>query len=151
MSVSHPQQLMDVLGALERCLETPIVPGELELWLDEARSATQQAEALLEFELNQRHPEILADIEQQDAELSPRVDQLRAGDCISRDLLRELQNRLSRLSRTPGLTPDERRGDDEVAAVIETGLRFIIHARTQEVSLETWLAESFERDRGTVD
>ena len=144
--------MREVLAVLERCLETPIVPGELELWLKESRAAAEQAQTLLLQELNERHPELLAEIEENCPELAPHLERIRAGDRSSSEMLRFLQGRLLALTlRFQNGEPDEQRADGDLGAVIVAGLRFVIHARTQEVAIETWLTESLGRDHGTVD
>lgn len=142
----------EVLAVLERCLETPIVPGELELWLKETRAAAEQAQTSLSQELNERHPDVLAEIEENCPELAPHLEQIRAGDRSSSEMLRCLQGRLLALAlRFRNGEPDEQSGDGDLGAAIVAGLQFVIHARTQEVAIETWLTESLERDHGTVD
>jgi hypothetical protein len=146
------EQFQAALAKLEKCLETPLVPGELELWVQQTKTAAQDVADLLDRQINDVHREQLAEIEQQDLELLSRVDELRQGDEQTRVLLRALQDRLIGLaSRAARVEPDEKQAEGDLAAVVDMGLKFVIHARTQETALETWLAESFERDRGTVD
>ena len=152
MDRTQTQEFPAALARLEKCLETPVVPGELDLWAHETQRAADQVAALLEVQLHDRHPEVFAEIEQQDSDLMTRVEELRQGDQQSCELLHAFQERLNHLvARADRIEPDEKRGADDQAAIVESGLKFVIQARTQETALETWLMEAVARDRGTGD
>lgn len=150
--MEQTQAFQDALAALEKALETPLVPGELESWVQETQGAADEAARLLDRQIEVVHRDVLAEIEEQDAGLEARVEEVRQGDRTSRELLRTFQGRLGDLAaRVEQIEPDEKQAEGAIVAVVEIGLKFVIHARTQETALETWLLEAFDRDTGTVD
>lgn len=87
-----------------------------------------------------------------DQEMFKRVELLRQEDqAIAAELdgLGELIERL-RL-KTPVAEPNEARTDKEREALAERGLAFVMRLRKQEVAIDTWFGEAFNRDRGSGD
>jgi hypothetical protein len=81
-----------------------------------------------------------------------RVTELEQSDSLTREKQEAFGNLLHNLAgRAARLEPDEARLDDRIDKLIETGLNFILHTRTQEVALDYWLLEAMDRDRGVGD
>lgn len=140
------------LSMLEACLETPFVPGELESWVHGARSAINRVGPLLRRQIDEVHAPQLKQIAVEDPGLLSRADDLREGDVQSLAKLEELSRTFETLDTIVAqIEPDETKLKAQLADVVKDGLTFVIHVRTQEVALRTWLQEAFDRDRGTVD
>jgi hypothetical protein len=89
---------------------------------------------------------------EEDLELLPQIERLKAEDeAIERERER-IGNMVERdAQHVPKLEPDEAKAQKHVQNLIDEGLAFVMRVRKQEVALETWLVEAFNRDRGTAD
>ncbi|HUG91577.1 MAG TPA: hypothetical protein VML55_12115 [Planctomycetaceae bacterium] len=140
------------LRELETCLETPFVPGELERWMDEVRSAWERLSPGFVDRFEREQPRICEQIAEDEPELLERVEELRVHNGQVLAWHRDLDRRLAWLGeRAARVEPDEKRLDDELEGLVQDGLQFVIEARTQEVSLRTWLLEAYQRETGPVD
>jgi hypothetical protein len=147
--INHQKDFRDALQSLETCLETPRVSGELERWFVDVQRNVELISKLLAKQLDRQHPPRLRQIAVEDPELNAQVARLKSGDDESREQfvrLREWTDRLAK--KAPKVEPDEERIEEDVVEFIAFGLAFIIHARKQEIALETWLHESLYRDTG---
>jgi hypothetical protein len=120
--------------------------------MNEVQHAWHEASRHIEHNLSQLHPQQFDEIAQQDQELFPQIEQLKAEDeAIAADLTR-ISNMVARdAEHVPKLEPDEGKAQKHVQNLIDAGLAFIIRVRKQEVAVETWLVEAFNRDRGAGD
>jgi hypothetical protein len=151
MAESNPQ-LAAALQVLEQRLETPVVPGELVSWSEEAAAAVEAAGKLLRDHLDNHHPRQFQEILRQDKGLATRVEQLQQNDVELLQHLTEVRRIAGELRASSGrVEPDERLAADAHAALVEKGLQWVIAARTQEAAISTWYVEAFDRDRGDVD
>jgi hypothetical protein len=145
-------ELKSALTVLETSLSTPIVSGELAAWVDEVRKTWQQASARIHEAVTRLHPRQYDEIAEQDLELLPQVERLKLEDeAIERDRQRIGQMIERDAQHVPKLEPDEGKAQKHVQNLIDDGLAFITRVRKQEVAVETWLVEAFNRDRGTAD
>jgi hypothetical protein len=145
-------ELMKSLAVLEKCLETPLVPGDLEAWAENARTSLQDVDRHVRNVIRNEHASVLKQIESEDAELQGRVDELRAGDQACLDELQTLTRTFASLDElAAAIEPDETKLKEQLDELVKQGLAFVIQVRTQVVSVRTWLQEAFDRDRGTVD
>lgn len=145
--------ILVALEKFERALETPVVPGELTAWTDDAKGLCDKIGELLQKYVVQKHAELFSRILKEDIELGHRIENLRE---IDSRLLQvdfpSLNQKLGNLAaRVPAVQPNESRLSTFVEEVVKEGLAFVIAARTQETAIETWLMEAFTRDRGTGD
>jgi hypothetical protein len=144
--------LKSALSALETSLATPLVSGELSDWLEAITNSWKTASAALQPYLEHEHRSQLEQIGNADPEMLPRVEQLQAEDCA---IERDRQSFDHALSRTaahlPKLEPDEEKAQQHVKKLIDEGLAFVTRVRKQEVALQTWFVEAFNRDRGAGD
>ncbi len=150
--VTTESELKTALAAIEKALTTPIVSGELALWLEELKKSWEEASAQVHFNVKHRHPRQYEQIGEADLELLPRIDLLKAEDEAIEQQREEINQAIARAAQhVPKLEPDEGKAQKHVQSLIDDGLAFIIRVRKQEVALQTWLVEAFNRDRGAVD
>ncbi len=151
MADSNPQ-LTTALESLEKRLETPIVPGELSSWVDQAVSALDEVSQLLKRHITENHPKQLNEILVQDKGLAARVEQLQEADVALVEQLVEVRRIADVLrANSERLEPDEAPAEDLNQALVDQGLQLIIEIRKQESAISTWYLEAFHRDRGVVD
>lgn len=140
------------LKRLTICLQTPLVPGEMEAWVAAVREACDDAGALLRHRIEFVHPAEYAQIVKEDPELFRQVDQMKEGDRQSLEQLEAFAGRLGQLGQAaPRCEPDEQRLDKTLSTLIDNGLALVMHAQKQEVARRTWLVEAFNRERGVGD
>jgi hypothetical protein len=146
------QKLTDALATLEKCLETPFVPGELERWFHAVETGVAEVRGHLRPVFERTHRAVLEEIFQEDPGLEHRIEQLRREDAEALEQFERFSDKSRRLAAVARrVEPDEARIKDECYTLVEEGLAFVISARKQEVALRTWLIEALERDRGVVD
>ncbi len=145
-------KFLDALARLEWCLETPVIPGEMERWTTNVEEAFNQVEPLLVDEIENQHPKKMKQISKEDPGLLHRVDSLKEQDQVLLKDLEQLRTKLDQLSnKAEAVEPDEARIEDKIGKFVDSGIAFIIASRKQEVAIDTWLMEALERDRGIVD
>jgi hypothetical protein len=98
------------------------------------------------------HPRQFEEIAEQDQELLPQIERLKAED----EAIQCEHERIGQLvardaQHVPKLEPDEGKAQKHVQNLIDEGIAFITRVRKQEVAVETWLVEAFNRDRGAGD
>jgi len=146
------KKLGDALAKVEAAVETPFVPGELERWMDAVEEAFLTLEPVLEKQLNQIHPDIYDDIQQEDPGLLPRVELMQSQDQEIKRADNEIKQKLPILRNAiTNIEPDEAIIKRTLESFVDETLEFVITIRKQEQSLRTWTMEAFNRDRGTVD
>ena len=140
------------LQKLETNLETPVVPGDLSSWISNLRGSIDTVGRLLHDVVVDSHEQCFRQIQEQDPELSPRVQQLRNED---QELLRDFEavaGAISNLEKQNGdRVANQADSDDKIAEIVQLGLAFVIRTRTLETTLSTWHMEAFQRDRGVGD
>jgi hypothetical protein len=147
-----PEEVLNAVGHLATCLETPQVPGELEHWMATVRQAADGAGQLLRRRLATVHKTDYAEIAAADPGLLHRVEQMKTEDARSLELLDALGKRIEVLDdKVRRVEPNELAIADELQGLVDQGLAFVIQVQKQEVARRTWLQEAFNRDRGVVD
>jgi hypothetical protein len=144
--------LKTTLDAFEVSLNTPVVSGELADWLEHLGVAWSKLAGHVRHHVEQTHADQFAQIEQQDPELLPKVEQLHTED----NAILEECDALDRMVATttthaPKLEPDEEKAQQHTKALVDAGIALVTRVRRQEVALQTWYVEAFNRDRGAVD
>ena len=140
------------LAAFETSLATPIVSGELAEWIEAVQKTWTEASAQLHYQVKHRHPQQYEQISKEDPELLPRVEQLQAEDRAIEEEREKLSHTVSRTTQhAPKLEPDEGKAQQHTKKLVDEGMAFIARVRKQEVAIETWFVEAFNRDRGAVD
>lgn len=145
-------ELRDSLAAFETCLEMPLVPGQFEVWLADARSALARVGTILPEHIRRDHRPQIEEIADEDKELFARVETLRSTDRKTLERLNWFYEWGARLADRTALTePDEGKLEEEFAEFIKQGLEFVIHVRKQELAVTTWLNEALNRENGPGD
>lgn len=146
------QALHAALDKLEASVETPLVPGEAERWIESVEADYQVARSCVLDAIGERHPEQYTTIWQEDEGLARRIEQLREEDTAIREAAESLGRHVSGMkSAIAKVEPDEAKLQSALEALVAEALRFIIRVRTLEQAIRTWVMEAFNRDRGTVD
>jgi hypothetical protein len=150
--LQHDQEVRDALEELELSLGTPLVPGEMESWIQSLEAALGATGDVLQRQIAVTHKQQYAEILEQDPGLQPRIDQLQTADEQTLRMLNALRERVEGIApQVAAHEPDERRVETGLQQIADQGLELVVHARRQETAVTTWFTESFNRDRGTVD
>ena len=149
---STESALKTALAAFETSVSTPIVSGELAAWVDEVQRVWQEASAQIHYCVKHLHARQYDQMAKEDLELLPRIELLKAED----EAIEQLREHVSQLiardaQHVPKLEPDEGKAQKHVQSLVDEALAFITRVRKQEVAVQTWLVEAFNRDRGTGD
>jgi chromosome segregation ATPase len=144
--------LKTALAAFETSLLTPRVSGELVTWLEQVQKTWEEASAQVHYRLKHVHPRQYDEISKQNSELLPRTDQLRAEAGAIEDERAQLAESIGRLAQqVPKLEPDEEAAQMCIKSIVDQGTAFLTQVRKQEVAVQTWYIEAFNRDCGSVD
>lgn len=144
--------LRAALDEFETSLAIPVVSGELDAWSQQVRAAWAKVSAQVQRHLTQLHPKQLKQIGQEDPELLTQVDNMQAEDAAleeGRVCLDGIIERLARLA--PKVEPDERKFHEYQAQLQKDGVDFLSRVKKQQVAMQTWFQEAFNRDRGVAD
>jgi uncharacterized coiled-coil DUF342 family protein len=148
---SH-DDLKAVLTEFETSLLTPTISGELASWLEEVQKTWEEASAQIHFHVKHLHPRQYDEISKQDPELLPRIDQLRAEDEVIEQQRAQLAQSIGRVGQHAlKMEPDEEKAQKHIKVIVDVGTAFLIQVRKQEVAVQTWYVEAFNRDGGAVD
>jgi hypothetical protein len=160
LKMSATEKTVDDLRArlmsLEQLLESPIVPGEMrvrfENVVDEFKCLSQ------EFITHRRisHEPQFNQIEEADAAMLARVDQLQEEDEYISDEIERLMCSFADLAKAVQMLEELPQNDEAdlagaVPALIGDALTLVIRIRMQENAIATWFVEAFQRDRGVAD
>jgi hypothetical protein len=149
---TYESDLKTALASLETRLSTPVVSGELADWMGEVQKAWADASHQIEVSLLRLHPGQYEQIAQQDQEMFPQIEKLKAEDEAIASERERIGNMVQRdAQHVPKLEPDEGKAKKHVQNLVDEGLAFVTRVRKQEVAIETWLIEAFNRDRGGGD
>ncbi|MFO0788248.1 MAG: hypothetical protein U0805_02255 [Pirellulales bacterium] len=145
-------ELKTALDAFEKALLTPIIAGDLGVWFEHLQLTANEAADKLNRELTQFHTEEYDEIGNQDPELLSQIDRLKEEDCAILEAFEKFRQTLTRAAeQSPKLEPDEDKATRLTRALINEGVMLLARIRKQELTLQTWYAEAFTRDRGPVD
>jgi hypothetical protein len=141
--------LKDALTSLETTLATPVISGELADWIKGVQKAWTEASGQIHYSVKHSHPRQFEEIGSADPELLPRIEQLQAEDtAIEEDRERFATSIKRSTEHIPKLEPDEGKAQQHTKKLVDEGMAFITRVRTQEVAIQTWFVEAFNRDRG---
>ena len=145
------QQFEEGLSALEQYLETPLVPGELEEWLQMVRNSFAQFTPILQEQIQQVHQANYDEIAEEDPELLRQVTTMQEEDEAIAAKRAEIDEWLKSLETRFQGGASETDLKEDLNQFVTKSLMFVIRVRKQEVTVRTWLMEAFLRDRGPVD
>jgi hypothetical protein len=155
MKPHQPDQAGDLkesLTRLEQTLETPIVPGELRPWLEDALQAFLNAGYLYRREVEETHRELFDKLCHHDMALAVRVEQMKDSDA---ELLANWNRLDTKLVRLCDAVLESEHQDAELperaTEFSDQAIKLIIDVRKHEAKLVTWYLESLNRDRGLGD
>jgi len=177
---TQQEQIEESLKEFEERVSVPLVPGELESWLDEVKTAWQSLWPQLQVQTQYIHAKEFAQIAEEDPELSCRVREMREEDTgimaqsdEVADQIKYIETRLEggmaepdldEKKLQPGTTePKPNVGDFNDEGAMETALKqnvdqlvtaslaLVSRIRKQEVAVRTWLVEAYTRDKGVMD
>lgn len=148
----NPDKFQQSLKQLAVSLETPVVPGELEIWIAELRKSAQSFGTFLHLEVATGHNGRTAEIAKVDPEMHRDVEQLNKTDREILEQFAAFSSHIDHLAkRVPRVGPNEAAVTDELKTLVDEGLAFIIHMKKQEIAIRTSVQEAFNRDRGVGD
>ncbi len=150
---SNPQnELRMALADFETDLMTPIVSGELGTWIEEVEEGWAETSAQIHYYVKHLHPRQYEEIASQDPALLPRIELLKAEDEAIEQLREQIATTVKRVAEhVPKLEPDEEKAQKHTQTLIDDGTAFLARVRKQEIAVQTWYVEAFNRDRGAVD
>jgi hypothetical protein len=144
--------LRAALMSFETSVATPIVSGELPDWVDKLRKSWLEASAQVHYHAKHLHPRQYQEISNEDPALFQQIELLKAeDDAIERDREKLTQSVTRIAELVPKLEPDEGKANRHIQTLIDEALAFVIRARKQEVAVQTWFVEAFNRERGGGD
>jgi hypothetical protein len=144
--------LRNALAAFETSVATPIVSGELPDWTEKVQKAWSDASAQIHYHLKHLHPRQYQEISKEDPALFQQVELLKTEDqAIEHDREKLNQRVMSVATHAPKLEPDEGKANNHVQNLIDEAMAFVMRARKQEVAVQTWYVEAFNRERGGGD
>jgi hypothetical protein len=145
-------ELREALTSFETSVATPIVSGELPDWTDKVQKAWQNVSAQVHYHVTHLHPRQFQEISNEDPALFQQVELLKAEDDAIEQEREKLNQSVTRVAtHVPKLEPDEGKANNRVQDLIDEAMGFIVRARKQEVAVQTWYVEAFNRERGGGD
>ena len=152
MQANTETALRDALTAFETSVTSPVISGELSDWMEKVKKSWSQASSQITRHVRQLHPQQYHEISEADAALFHQVELLSAEDeAIAQDL-EKLGQTVSRMAEhLPKLEPDEAKAQPHIQKLAEEGIALVTRVRKQEVAVQTWFAEAFNRERGGGD
>jgi hypothetical protein len=140
------------LRRLETALESPVIPGEFDLWMQRVNAQATGAERLLRTLVVPEYMALFQEMERKDSELIPRVASLR-------DDLAQIDASAKAFVRTVATVApqasDREHGEASVRQlaqhVTQEGLDWVIAMRKHALAVATWFTEAGLRDRGIQD
>lgn len=142
----------NALESLAVSLATPVISGRLSNWVDSVDGSLRNF--LLRW-LERRdvvYQQLLEQIGNEDSDLLPRVDSLRNENAEITAMGQEVaQLAADIVSRIPHLEPSDSSLTSSVEQLSSTGLDWLARVRKQDVAMQTWQNEAFNRDRGVGD
>jgi hypothetical protein len=145
-------ELREALASFETSVATPIVSGELPDWADKVQKAWSEASAQVHYHVKHHHPRQFQEISNEDPALFQQVELLKAEDEALEQQREKLNQSVTRVaSNVPKVEPDEGKANHQVQTLIDEALAFVVRARKQEVAVQTWYVEAFNRERGGGD
>jgi hypothetical protein len=152
IQTSPETALRDALTAFEISVTTPVVSGELSDWIDKVKKCWSPAAERMRQEIKDNHPQVFGEIAETDAALLRQVELLKTEDEAIASDLAELDQTMSRLvEHLPKMEPDEAKAQPHIQKLVEKSVALVTRVRKQDVALQTWFAEAFNRERGGGD
>lgn len=144
--------LKEGMTRLETALITPLIAGELDSWVKNARqAATDLAPKLKRFIKTVLRSEY-DEIAKTDTELLRRVQQMvRDDEKLIADFESFHHDLDSLAERVPLVKGDEAKTNEHRARVETKGTALVLAIKKHQAAADTWLAEALNRDNGVGD
>jgi hypothetical protein len=144
--------LRAALAALETSVTAPVVSGDMADWAEKVGKSWTEASTQVHFQLKHSHPRQFEEIASADAALLRQVELMCTEDEAIEADREELSQTISRMTQhIPKMEPDEAKARPHIEALMDQAVSFIARVRKQEVAIQTWFAEAFNRERGGGD
>jgi hypothetical protein len=144
--------LRDALASFETSVTTPVISGELSDWMEKLRKSWSAASMQMKVHAQALHPGQYEEIAAADAALLRQVELLKAEDeAIEKDRQKFDQTIVRMAEHLPKLEPDEAKAQPHIQSMMDQGIALVTRVRKQEVAVQTWFAEAFNRERGGGD
>jgi len=145
-------ELRNALTAFETSVTTPIVSGELANWMQDVQATWSAASTQVHNHINDLHPRQYQEISQEDPSLFQQIELLKAEDEAIERERDKLNRQIAQVAQQiPNLEPDEAKARRHVKHLIDGGVVLVARVRKQEVAVQTWFVEAFDRERGGGD
>jgi hypothetical protein len=145
-------ELKPALSQFETDLMRPIVSGELAAWIEVVKKSWTETSAQVHYQVKHLHPRQYDEMGKQDPELLPRIDLLTAEDNAIEEEREHFALAVARVvGHAAAMEPDEEKAEKHIKQLVDDGIAFLTRVRKQEVAVQTWYIEAFDRDRGAVD
>jgi hypothetical protein len=153
MDQSIPQNdLRAALTSFETNLVTPVVSGELADWIEKMKKSWSTASASVHYHTKHLHPRQYEEISQADPALFQQIELLKAEDEVIEQEREKINQAVTRVAQhVPKMEPDEAKAQPHVEGLMNDGTSFVTRVRKQEVAVQTWFSEAFNRERGGGD
>jgi hypothetical protein len=152
MQANSETALRDALTAFETSVTTPVVSGELSDWIEKVKKAWSAASSHISEHSRHLHPEQYQEISEADAALFRQVELLKAEDEAIEHDREKLNQTVSHMAEhLPKFEPDEAKAQPHIKNLMDQGVALVTRVRKQEVAVQTWFAEAFNRERGGGD
>jgi hypothetical protein len=152
-NATNPEsELRSALTAFETSVATPVVSGELPDWVENVQKTWAEASNQVQRHLSELHPRQYQQISQEDPALFHQIEKMKAEDEALKATCSKLDQLVRRVAQhVPGVEPDEGKADSILKSLIDDSLSFVTRVRKQEVAVQTWFVEAFNRERGGGD
>jgi hypothetical protein len=150
--MAQDNEFRSALAAFETSVTSPVVSGDLVDWTEKVAKSWSEASTCIHFQLKHSHPRQFEEIANADAALLRQVELLRSEDEAIESEREKLSQTVSRIAQhIPKMEPDEAKAQPHIQALMDQAVTFVSRLRKQEVALQTWFAEAFNRERGGGD
>lgn len=149
---TEESHFLELVQKLEGCLETPIVPGELEPWFVALQGAISDLAPVLRHHVGETHRQQCSEITREDSEMHARVRQLKQESHEVLEAFDKLETQASQFSkRASAMEPGELAAKGVLQLFVDEALWLVVRIRKQELAIRTWFLEAFNRERGPGD
>jgi hypothetical protein len=150
--MAQDNELRSALAAFETSVTSPVVSGDLVDWTEKVAKSWNEASTRIHFQLKHSHPRQFEEIANADAALLRQVELMRSEDEAIEADREKLSQTVSRIAHhVPKMEPDEAKAQPHIHALLDQAIPLIARVRKQEVTVQTWFAEAFNRERGGGD
>lgn len=151
-NISLEDKLKAALEAFETRLATPLISGELADWVDALQVTWATASQQLRDHLERLHSQQYQQMGEADPELLSRIESLKSEDCAIEEQRQQLETSITRTAQhLPKMEPDEDKANQHLKKLVDEGMAFVARVRKQEVAIQAWFVEAFNRDLGAGD